>query len=324
MTAPLVERWVDVQDLRMQVLEQGRGPLVLLLHGFPSLPCMWKRSLAALALAGFRAVAPTQRGYGATGGADDTRRCSMLHLVGDMVALLDVLGEPQGVVVGHDWGAHVAWNCALLRSDRFRAVAALAAPFSPRSTVRPTERMRHFAGDGYFYVLHFQEPGAAEADFAEMGVERALRRIFHAASGDAPAERRWRPSGPRGTRLFEGTEDPDDLPPWLDPELVALHVTEFVRTGFTGALNWYRAMDLSWELTAPFVGLPVSAPALFMYGDRDPLVRHMHRAIVNLRRHVPRLKDTVVIEGAGHWVPLEAADRVNRRLVEFVEWQLAR
>jgi pimeloyl-ACP methyl ester carboxylesterase len=318
MTPPPIERFVDVQGLRLHLLEQGRGPLVLLLHGFPTLPCTWLKTMAALADAGFRAVAPTQRGYGPTGGARDVRDCTMLHLVGDMVALLDAIGESRGAVVGHDWGAHVAWSCALMRPDRFRAVAALSAPFSPRSEVPPTVRIRHFVGDAYFYVLYFQEPGAAEADFAEMGVGPSFRRIFHAASGDVAVERRWRPAGPRGMHLFDGTEEPEQLPPWLERELLDHHTAEFGRTGFTGALNWYRAMDLSWSLTGPFAGMSVSVPSIFMFGDRDPVVRHVHRAIVNLRRHVPRLEDTVVVQGAGHWIALEAADRVNRRLIDFL------
>jgi pimeloyl-ACP methyl ester carboxylesterase len=317
-TDPAIERFIDVNGLRMHVLEQGRGPLVVLLHGFPDLPYMWKHVMSALAAAGFRAVAPAQRGFGRTGEAGDVSQYTILHLVGDIVALLDALGAREAVVVGHDWGATVAWNCALLRPDRFRAVAALSTPFTPRSEVRTTDRIRHFVGDGYSYVLHFQEPGVAEADLASLDLRQAFRRIFYSASGDAPVEHRWRPSGPRGTRFLDGTREPANPPSWWDEDHIERYANEFSRTGFTGALNWYRAMDLSWALTASFSGLSVTVPALFAYGEEDAVARHMHRAILGLRRLVPDLRQSLAMPGAGHWITLERRDEVNALLLRFL------
>jgi pimeloyl-ACP methyl ester carboxylesterase len=313
-----VERYVDANGLRMHVLEQGSGPVVLLLHGFPDLPCVWHAQMAALAGAGFRALAPTQRGYGRTEGASGPGHSTMLHLVGDAVALLDALGVGDAVVVGHDWGANVAWHCAMMRPDRFRAVVGLSTPFAPRGDTCPTERIRGFVGDAYFYVLHFQKPGLAEADFAAMDLREAFRRVLYGASGHALPGARWRPAGPRDMRFFEGTQDPRGLPPWLEAERIERYAAEFSRTGFTGALNWYRAMDLSWALTAPFAGASVQVPALFLFGEEDPVVRHVHRSIVHLRRHVPRLIDSIAMPGVGHWPQLERSDHVSAALIHFL------
>src|SRR3954466_15972321 len=113
--ADVTHRDIDVNGLRMHVAEQGEGPLVLLLHGFPESWYSWRHQLSALADAGFHAVAPDQRGYGQTDRPEAIEAYSIFHLVGDVIGLVDALGEEQAVVVGHDWGAQVAWQTALFR-----------------------------------------------------------------------------------------------------------------------------------------------------------------------------------------------------------------
>src|SRR5579863_8070402 len=141
MPAEVMHRTIAANGIRMHVAEQGNGPAVLLCHGFPELWYSWRHQLAALASAGFRAIAPDMRGYGQTERPDAVDQYTLLHLVGDMVGLLDALKIEQAVIAGHDWGAPVAWNAALLRPDRFRAVIALSVPFRPRSPVVPTSVM---------------------------------------------------------------------------------------------------------------------------------------------------------------------------------------
>ena len=141
MTEPTLQT-VDVNSLRMQVAMQGSGPLVLLCHGFPELWISWRAQLAALAKAGYRAVAPDMRGYGGTTAPDDPTAYTVLHLVGDMVELVKQLGEKQAVIIGHDWGAPVAWNSAMLRPDLFRAVIGMSVPFSPPGPVNLLEGLR--------------------------------------------------------------------------------------------------------------------------------------------------------------------------------------
>src|SRR5207245_10991447 len=138
----------------------------------------------ALADAGFHAVAPDMRGYGQTDRPAEIDKYTLLHLVGDIVGLLDALGEPSAVIAGHDWGAPVAWHPALLRPDRFRAVIGLRVPFRPRGSVRPTTVMPR-TDDAIFYQLHFQTPGVAEAEFAR-AVRLTLRRLPYSASADGP------------------------------------------------------------------------------------------------------------------------------------------
>ena len=160
----LRRRTVETNGIRIHLAEQGTGPLVLLCHGFPESWYSWRHQLPALAEAGFRAVAPDMRGYGQTDNPLEIDQYTLLHLVGDMVGLLDALGAEQAVIAGHDWGAPLAWASTFLRPDRFRAVIALSGPFGPRGPSRPTTVMPQTA-DMLFYQLYFQMPGVAEAEF---------------------------------------------------------------------------------------------------------------------------------------------------------------
>src|SRR3954465_6816301 len=174
--AEVEHREVEVGGLRMHAAVQGDGPLVVLLHGFPESWYSWRHQLAALAGAGFRAVPPDQRGYGRTGGADDAERYPLLALVGDVGGLIDALGGEQAIVIGHDWGAPVAWHTALLRPDRVAGVAGLSVPFTPRLPGSPVGAGREAFGDR-FYQVYFQEPGVAEAEF-EADVAETMRRLL--------------------------------------------------------------------------------------------------------------------------------------------------
>src|SRR5258708_16078733 len=157
-----INRFVETNGIRMHLAEQGEGPLVLLCHGFPELRYSWRHQLSALAAAGYRAVAPDMRGYGQTDRPEAIDQYTLLHLVGDMVGVLDALGHETAVIAGHDWGAPVAWNAALLRPDRFRAVIGMSFPFIPR---RPDYPSKFFpqTDDTVFNQTYFQSPGVAEA-----------------------------------------------------------------------------------------------------------------------------------------------------------------
>ena len=181
----ITHRFVDVNGIRMHIAEQGAGPLVLLCHGFPESWYSWRHQLPALADAGFHAIAPDMRGYGQTDRPDAIDQYTMLHLVGDMVGLLDALGARPAVIAGHDWGAPVAWHAALLRPDRFRAVVGLSVPFRPRGRARPTTVMPQ-TDDAQFYQLYFQEPGVAEAEF-ERDARASIRRVLYSSLRGRPA-----------------------------------------------------------------------------------------------------------------------------------------
>jgi pimeloyl-ACP methyl ester carboxylesterase len=208
---PLHHRFVQANGIRMHVADQGEGPLAVLCHGFPKRWYSWRHQLAALALAGYRAVAPDMRGYGQTDAPAAIADYSMLHLVGDMVGLALALGATQAVVVGHDWGAPVAWHCALLRPDLFTGVAALSVPFRGRGPVLTTTMPR--TDDSDYYQLYFQEPGKAEGELAR-DVRHTLRALLYGASGDAPASQQIT-MVPRQGGFLTRLADPAELPAWL-------------------------------------------------------------------------------------------------------------
>jgi pimeloyl-ACP methyl ester carboxylesterase len=319
----ITHRTVETNGIRMHVAEQGTGPLVVLCHGFPESWYSWRHQLAALADAGFHAVAPDMRGYGQTDAPKDIESYTLLHLVGDMVGLLDALGEPTAVIAGHDWGAPVAWHTALLRPDRFRAVIGLSVPFRPRGSVRPSTAMPQ-TDDAIFYQLYFQTPGVAEAELSR-DTRATMRRLAYSGSGDAPS----RESGlgspslgmvPRRGGFLDHTIDPASLPAWLSPADIDFYAAEFGRTGFAGGLNWYRNIDRNWELLAPYAGAVVTVPALYVFGDRDLVVSFpgMDRLIPNLSKFVPGLRRTLTLPGCGHWTQQERPREVNAAMIEFL------
>jgi pimeloyl-ACP methyl ester carboxylesterase len=315
----LTHRIVETNGIRMHIAEQGAGPLALLCHGFPECWYSWRHQLSALAEAGFHAVAPDMRGYGQTDRPEAIEQYTLLHLVGDMVGLLDALGEERAVIVGHDWGAPVAWLAAQVRPDRFPAVVALSVPFRARGTVRPTTVMTQ-TDDAVWYQLYFQEPGVAEAEY-----DRNVRTVFRVGrinvSGDAPPRPQPFGMGPLQGGLFARVPPvPPPLPVWLTEADVDYYTSEFTRTGFRGGLNWYRNIDRNWELLAPFDGVPVSVPALYLAGDRDPVVKFpgMDRHIAELPKLVPQLRGPIMLPGCGHITQEERPAEVNAAMIDFL------
>jgi pimeloyl-ACP methyl ester carboxylesterase len=317
-------RTVEANGIRIHIAEQGEGPLVLLCHGFPECWHSWRHQLPALAAAGFHAVAPDMRGYGKTDRPEAIEEYTLLHLVGDMVGLLDALGADKAVIAGHDWGAPVAWHAALLRPDRFRAVIGLSAPFMPRGPVRPTSVMPQ-DDETLFYQLYYQAPGVADSEL-ERDVRRTIRSVVYSASGDVPPP----PPGlvtpklgmvSRKSGFLSGCINPAAMPSWLPESDVDFYVSEFARTGFRGALNWYRNIDRNWELLAPFAGLPVTVPALYIAGERDLVLSFpgMRDLIANLTQFVPNLRQTIILPGCGHWTQQERPDEVNAAIIEFLQ-----
>jgi pimeloyl-ACP methyl ester carboxylesterase len=305
--------------LRMQVAVQGTGPLVLLCHGFPELWMSWRSQLVALSAAGWRAVAPDMRGYGGTDAPAAMDQYTMLHLVGDMVQLVKALGETQAVIVGHDWGAAVAWHAALLRPDVFRAVVGMSVPFTPSGRVDLMASLRAQGIDD-FYMQYFQEPGVAEAEL-ERDVAATLRLIVFNGSGDGPDRLAFGRLQAAGGGFLDGMTEPDFLPPWLTADDMAACAAEFRRTGFRGGLNWYRNITRSWELLAAWRGAIIRQPSMFIAGTRDSVLRFpaSHAQIDNFGRTLPGLRGCHLLEGAGHWIQRERATVVNDLLVDFVK-----
>jgi epoxide hydrolase A/B len=308
---------LEVGGLRMRVAMQGTGPLVLLCHGFPELWYSWRNQLSALSAAGYRAVAPDMRGYGGTDAPFDAAEYTILHLVGDMVELVRVLGESQAVIVGHDWGAPVAWNCAMLRPDLFRAVIGMSVPFGPSGRIDVLNALRQ-QGIEDFYLQYFQTPGLAEVEL-EKDVAESIRRIYYSGSGDGPERTTFGRLGP-GKHFLDSTVDPTTLPPWLTDADIAYYATEFTRTGFRGGLNWYRNMTRSWQLLAPWRGVVIHQPSMFIAGARDDVLKFpsSRPQIENFSISLPGLRGSHIIEGAGHWIQRERAATVNELMIGFL------
>lgn len=315
--------FVETNGIRMHVTVAGDGPLVVLAHGFPESSYSWRHQIPALAAAGYRVVAPDQRGYGLTDRPDETERYNIFELVGDIVGLVLALGEREAVIVGHDWGASVAAHASLLRPDIFTATVLLSVPHAPRSDapLPPMEGARAALPEGLtFYQLYFQEPGRAEAEL-EADVRRSLAMAFYSASGSAPPEHRWRPLFRAEDGLLSSVTMPEALPEWLSPEDLDVYTRAFERTGFGPALNWYRNIDRNWQLSAFLAGAKLKRPTLFIGGTVDPILigGSGREAYDRLEESVPGLTRKVLLEGKGHWIQQEAPEEVNRLLLEFLD-----
>lgn len=319
MTAVATRR-LQVNGLRMSVTESGQGPLVLLCHGFPELACSWRHQVQALAAAGYRVAAPDMRGYGGTEAPADVEAYTLLHLVGDMVDLVKVLGKETGhtraVVVGHDWGAAVAWHCALLRPDLFHAVVGMSVPYAPPGRIDLISALEQ-AGIHDFYMQYFQPPGQAEAEL-ESDPTASIRRIHYSGSGDAPARNTFGRLGAGG--LLANTCEPEQLPAWLSADDLAVYGAAFAASGFRGGLNWYRNLRRNTALLSPWRGQPIRQPSLFIAGTRDDVLRFpaSQGQIDAFARTLPGLRGCHLIDGAGHWIQRERADAVNQHLIEFL------
>jgi pimeloyl-ACP methyl ester carboxylesterase len=316
------QAFIEANGIRLHIAEQGAGPLVLLCHGFPETSHAWRHQLAALAHAGFRAVAPDLRGYGSSDCPADIGAYTTFDSVGDLVSLVDALGERHAVVVGNDWGAAIAWQAALLRPDRFRAVAALGVPMMGRAPMAPS-RLFPQTDQVRFYTHYFAEPGLAEAEF-ERDVAATLRKIYFCASGDVGARDADTPNPfglvSRNGGLLESLIDPPVWPAWLEPADFDAFVQAFRVSGFRGGLNYYRNLDRNWALHSAFEGLRVEVPAMYLVGERDTglAMPGMRDIIGDMPRIVPELSVSRVVPGAGHWLQQEAPDVVNTALIAFL------
>ncbi|MET7882870.1 alpha/beta fold hydrolase [Streptomyces avermitilis] len=317
-TTALTHRLVSSPAGRIHLVEQGTGPLVLLVHGFPESWYSWRHQLPALAAAGYRAVAVDVRGYGRSSRPDAVHAYRMLDLVEDNVAVVHALGERTAVVVGHDWGSNIAATSALVRPDVFRAVGLLSVPYAPRGGPRPSEIFAGMGGDEEFYVSYFQEPGRAEAEI-EPDVRGWLAGFYAALSADtmpapgAPDPHFVRRGGTLRERLPAGR-----LPAWLSEADLDVYAAEFERTGLSGALNRYRAMDRDWEDLASFDGAPVRQPSLFIGGGLDASTRWLADAIEAYPVTLPGLVSSHILDGCGHWLQQERPQDTNRLLTDWL------
>jgi pimeloyl-ACP methyl ester carboxylesterase len=320
---------LDARGVRIHCVEEGSGPLVLLVHGFPESWFSWRHQLPAIAAAGFRAVAIDVRGYGRSSAPLEVESYGMLQHVSDNLGVVEAVAGPDSsaIVIGHDWGAPIAAHSALLRPDVFTAVALLCGPYSPPGRRRPTEvyaRMGDEAGRvtgqaEEFYINYFQQTGRAEAEI-ELDVRSWLLGIYAEGSrqGATSAEGVTAWSVPKGKMLRDRFVLPDKLPDWLDEADFEFYVEEFERTGFRGALNRYRNIDRDWQDLQPWRGQPIRVPSLFIGGENDGPTKWGGGAIARFAETLPDLRGSHILSGCGHWVQQERPDVVNEILVNWL------
>lgn len=312
-------RFADVNGIRMHYVEQGQGPLVILLHGFPYLWYMWRRQIPALAAAGYRVVAPDQRGFGQSDRPDEVEAYDISQSVGDVVGLLKALGEKSAVIVGHDLGAWVAQAAAMLRPDLFRALVMLSTPVPPRGKVKPTVGLRAMAKGRVYHHLYFQERGKPDRELAE-DTRKTLRSVHFSVSGSAVGAERWRLFIEPGEPILNAFTDPKELPRWLSSRAIDYYVDEYTRTGFTGALNHYRCRDRNWEITSYLDGALVQQPSMFIGGAADPSLElnEMQALYGQLETYLPKLRKKVLLPGVGHSAAEEDVPAVNDLILGFL------
>ena len=313
--AEITHRHIETNGIRLHIAEAGEGPLVLLLHGWPELWYSWRHQLPALAEAGYHAVAPDVRGYGQSDKPEPIEAYAMKAMLQDYLGLLDALGEQQAVVVGHDWGAPMAWDSAALYPERYRAVVGMSVPHLGRAPMPPIQLLKAAFGDNWFYILYFQEPGKAEAEF-QRDVRFTMRQIL-AGGGSFDATQAIAQPRPKTADFLSQIPEVKDLPAWLTEADVDYFAEQFRQSGFRGGLNRYRNMDRDWEELPELAEKKIEQPALFITGEHDP-VKTFAPPAESMRAMVPGLHDIIEVKGAGHWVQQEKPEEVNAALLAFL------
>ncbi|WP_407160189.1 alpha/beta fold hydrolase [Bradyrhizobium sp. STM 3557] len=302
---------IEAAGIRLHVAEVGNGPAVLFCHGFPAIWSSWRSQMEAVAAAGWRAIALDMRGYGESDAPDDAEAYTPFECVGDLVGILDRLEIPSAVIVGHDFGANVAWNAAMMRPDRFTAVFGISTPFRQPGGPSFLDQLRA-AGTDDFYMLAQMRP---EADQAWADAATTIPGCYYWTSGQAPDETRWDPFDPsRG--LLRAAPEPLAV---IDRAYLDEAVASFARTGFHGGLNYYRAIDPFFRTASrAYAGAVIPQPTFFVNGARDGLNRVRRPSEATMRAALPGLAGFVTIEEAGHWPQLETPDKVNVALLAFL------
>jgi pimeloyl-ACP methyl ester carboxylesterase len=309
---------LSVNGITLSIYSAGPldGPVVWLLHGFPESWYSWRHQIRLLAEAGYRVMVPEMRGYGQTSAPDNVSSYDLMTVCADIQAAMDLLGQRSVAVVGHDWGAPVAWHLALLEPQRVRVIAAMAVPYGGRPKRPAIEIIRSQFADRFNYILYFQQPGVAETEL-DQDIPRTLRMMMHNTSAAVPKDL-FLQDKPADSSLYQGMRDPGAPPAWCASDAFAVYLATFEGRGFRGALNWYRNFERNWERTAPLAERRVEQPALFLLGDKDPVGTLEAHTLQKMPSWVSDLEQHIV-EDCGHWIQSEQPEQVNRLLLSFLE-----
>lgn len=277
------ERSLRLPEVEIHTVEDGPadGPLVLLLHGFPEFWYGWRKQIRPLAAAGFHVVAPDQRGYNLSGKPSRIRSYRVDRLAQDAADLIQHLQHESALVVGHDWGAGVAWWLALAHPDRVRRLVILNGPH-PLAMIRALRRLPRQRRKSW-YMLFFQLPWISEALWRRRGLRDSAERLAGNARPGAFSE-----------QDLEAYREA-----WSQPGAL------------TGMLNWYRA--LRYALPRPS-SWTVRPPTLILWGAQDSA---LELSLAQASAEVCEDARVVIFDQATHWLHLEEPEKVNQELVRF-------
>lgn len=296
-------------ELSVHIAGPENGEPIWLLHGFPECWHSWRAQIPALAAAGYRVFAPEMRGYGQSSAPAAIEDYDLLTLCGDIQQAMDHFGQTQVVMVGHDWGAVVAWHLALLEPQRVSRLVTMSVPFAGRARRPVIEIMAELYAERFNYILYFQQPGVAEQEL-EADIERTLRLFMQ--DQDVFLQHK-----PASATLLDGVSTPRALPDWCTQRDLDVYVQTFARQGFRGPLNWYRNFARNWQRTESLAGRQVLQPTLFLIGDRDPVGVFEAHTLKRMPDSVPDLEQHV-LPNCGHWIQNEQGPRVNALLLGFL------
>ena len=302
----------------LSVLVEGEGPLVILMHGWPELSLSWRHQVPVLTQAGWRVAVPDMRGYGASDKPAETEAYTLDTIADDMQAVAQGLGAEHWVAVGHDWGAPVAWRCALRFKESVAGVFGLSVPHSGPPPIPFLDIIEKRFPNQFFYMRYFQTPGVAEEEFVQAGWTSALKRVFYAASGVGVADR-VRREIPRDSTMLASMDDPPAGPLsfMTDRELQA-YASAFAAGGFRGPLDWYRNFPRNAADARAYGDNVIRQPAGFVAGDREMVLAMLPGQLEHQREKCADLRVEVSLPGAGHWVQQERPAEVNAVLVSFL------
>jgi pimeloyl-ACP methyl ester carboxylesterase len=305
------QQLIPVNGITLSVHIAGpeHGQPVWLLHGFPECWHSWRFQIPALVATGYRVFVPEMRGYGQSSAPAVVADYDLLTLCADIQQGMDYFGHTEVVMVGHDWGAVVAWHLALLEPERVTRLITLSVPFAGRARRPVIEIMRELYADRFNYILYFQEPGVAEQEL-DADIERTLRLFMQ--DQDVFLQKK-----PADARLLDGISAPGALPSWCTRADLDVYVHTFAGQGFRGALNWYRNFALNWQRTESLAGQQVLQPTLFLIGDRDPVGVFEAHTLKRMPDAVPQLEQHV-LPNCGHWIQNEQGQQVNGLMLAFL------
>lgn len=312
---PVRHAQVEANGASFHVVEQGQGPAVLFLHGFPDTVATWRSQMQAVSENGYRAVALDMRGFGDSYSPDDPSMYSGAYIVGDLIGILDALKIPTAAIVSHDWGADHGQRAMVMRPDRFTAIVSLSIPFLPRGEMSTWDTLRARGLGELYYAFDMMK---SEMDDRIRDAGKSIPSALYWMSGDPAEGTGWDPIDAKRD-MFRPA--PGVLPNWADPAYVKHNIETFQRTGFRGGLNQYRGVQFTFEHLVAYKDVLIQQPSIYIWGDADGLCRLFHPVpptLEELRQTAPGVIDVVRLEGVGHWPQHEASERVNAEIIKFL------